>query len=456
MKTLLFTLIATFSFSSWANFVCNKKVDQKKVILFVDANNSPAEIKGAAEAACARGETFEVIPGKGQQVDGEVLKMQLRQYASKNISVSSVIASGHDGGGTIHGVQGGVDKYEIIAALKESYKTKPHLLNDMKSIYMWGCWTMGPSEVEVWKDELPNIKLAAGFMDMGPLNTTRAAHSVLKDMLIKEKSLVEESDKQKLKRAISGITDINQTLAAVYTDAICGDMYYYRTQGDHQEGNQSDNPLFTRGTHYVEFDKSFDCKTMAAEIEQKRVELIKYFYGTLPLPEDKPGSPIRGIYSFMRHASKCIKPNHILNPDRVFLLRFYEAVKENFANTFHEQIGKANIEYVGINNILKELPNGDQKSALTKYINSNSKKYFNPRKENLKSKSRKEIKDMISYLDGLTKQEVFRTPKYSGKVKVLKDLKNSMETYLYQLNPRCMDFMEWHEVIPNYSPRTSC
>src|SRR5690606_37639285 len=139
-----------------------------------------------------------------------------------------------------------------------------------------------------------------------PLNTTRAAHSVLNDLLIKEKSLVNKQSQAELKRAIAGVTDINATLAAVYTDAACGDMYYYKTQGDHEEYASRDNPLFTPGTHFVEFDKNFDCKSMQPEIERRGKQLVKYFWGQLPLPEDNPGSAIRDIYAYMRHAAKCI------------------------------------------------------------------------------------------------------------------------------------------------------
>jgi hypothetical protein len=461
MKFFVALTLLSFSSISFADFKCNKSVDPKRVVLFVDTNDSPKEIEGAAKAACERGESFRKFPDKTRKeldeipwdskhdlVSPSTLNREVASLAKQDIAVTSMVVSGHDGGGRVHGDHGEVDKYAVISAMKKAYKGKKHLLNEMKSVFMWGCWSMGPSEVEVWKKELPNLKLTAGFMDMGPLNTTEASHSVLNGLLVKEKSLIAEADAKKLKRAIQGIPNINVTLASVYTEAACGDMMYYKTEGDNEEDPDvtRDNPLFARGTHFVDYNESFDCKAMAKGIEEKRKELLKYYYGQVPLPEDKPGSPIREIYSFLRHAAKCLPPNHILNADRIFLLRFYNEVKQNFAKTFDHEITYANKEYVGLNSLLKNGPKNADRTALMKYMAKHKGKYFNPRYANLKGKSRKEIQDMISYLDGLVKQPYARDPRNEGYFGGLKRLRNAMDKYLFQLDPKCMNFMEWHEV----------
>jgi hypothetical protein len=456
MKNFLAFSLLTLSSVSFAQYKCNQSVDAKKVVLFVDANNSPKEVEGAAKAACQRGESFKKIPAAGAHIDARSLTQEISALAKNNVAVSSMIVSGHDGGGSVHGERGGVNKHEIIEALRTGYKEKPQLLKEMKSIFMWGCWSMGPSEVEVWKSELPHIKLAAGFMDMGPLNTTEASHSVLNGLLVKEKALIQESDEKKLKRAIQGIPNINVTLASVYTDAACGDKLYYKTQGDSDDAlHNLENPLFSNGTHFVDFDTNFSCKGMAKQIEEKRTLLIKYFYGKLPLPKDGPNSPIRSIYAFIRNTAKCHTQNHILNGDRVFLLRFYEEVKENFGKTFDSEITLANKEYVALNKILKDAPNDENTKAFRQYLNKNQDKYFNPRYPNMKSKSRKDILEMISYLDGMVKQPFALDPKNAKNFAALKKMRNAMDKYLFQLNTQCMDFMEWHEVQSS-APRAHC
>jgi len=162
MKSLLISLLALVSYpKAFASCSCTSKVDSTKVVVFVDTNNSPADIKGAAKAACVRGEAFLKIPSTGNYIDEASLTKELSFLANNNRSVVSMVVSGHNGGSSVHGTVDGVDKFEIINSLKTAYKKKPDLLSDMKSIFMWGCWSMGP------------------------LNTTTASHSVLTGLLIR-------------------------------------------------------------------------------------------------------------------------------------------------------------------------------------------------------------------------------------------------------------------------------
>lgn len=456
MKFLILPLLSFFLAVESFGYTCPTKVNAAKVVVFVDTNNSPAEIKGAEKAACTRGEAFLKIPSSGGNVDQATLTKELSLLASKNRSVVSMIVSGHNGGGSVHGTQGGVDKYEVIGSLKKAYEKKPDLLADMKSVYMWGCWSMGPAEVEVWRKEIPSIKLASGFMDMGPLNTTTASHTVLSGLLIKEKSLIEEADQKKLKKAISSIEHINMTYASVYTEALCGNMYYYNTDGNASDNNSPDNPLYSSGNHYLEFDENFNCDSMKAQIESARKEMIPYFYGRKELPKDGPDSPIRKTYSFLRKAEGCIKENHILNPDRVMLLRFFDEVKENFANVFADITTDSVNEFNSLKDLFKIKPKDPDMLAAYTYFHSGKAKFFATNKETLKTKGRKEINEMISFLDGLTKQKAAKNPNFSAKIKNLKRLKKAMSTYLFNMNPECMNFLEWHEVEPDYPPYAGC
>lgn len=455
MKTQ-FAALAVLAFS-WNAFAynCTRTVDQKEVVVFVDTNNSPTEIEGAAKAACARGQAFKKIPSSGSVYKDELTK-ELKALAGANKAVVSMVISGHDGGGHMHGSTGSVSKTEAIAALKEAYAKKPALLNQFQSVFMWGCWSMGPAEVEIWRKELPSLKMASGFIDMGPLNTTRATHTVLEGLLTKEKDLIAQSNQTTLKRQIAAVQDLNSTYAAVYTEAACGNMYYYNTDGNPYESGNDGSPLFTQGTHFVDYDKNFNCDAMAPDIEKARKDIIPYFYGSKPLPPDGPNNPIRGIYSFLRKAQKCIKPNHMLNPDRIMLLRFFEEVKQNFANVFSNEITEANKEIIYVKGSAESKPASASKKALLAYYNANKGKYFNPRYDTLKGKSRKEINEMISYLDGLVKQPYYKEGKNYQKVDALKKLRNAMDQYLFNMNPSCMNFLEWHEVVPGRNPGAYC
>jgi hypothetical protein len=458
MKIYLIAILLV-STPSWADYKCNRKVDKSKVVVFVDTRNSVLEVADAQKAACERGESFKRLPSDNSQIDAKKLTSELQKFSAGNIAVSSMVVSGHDGGGSIHGDLGSVDKYDVINALKTAYKTKPDLLNEFKSVFMWGCWTMGPSEVDVWRRELPSLKMASGFIDMGPLNVTKASHAILYDLLVKEKAIESEADQKKLKRLIAGVSEINQTYAAVYTESTCGDMYYYNTMGAGGgiDLRDEDDKNFSSGNHFVDFNKNFDCKSAADEIEKNRKELMPYFNGTIPLPKDGPNSPLMKIYAFIRSHAKCIKQNHVMNGDRILMMRFYDSVKANFANTFADISKAALDEFKSLDQFTKTYKaKGTPMQEFEKYFQGGKSKFFPTDGDTLKTKGRKEIIDMIAYLDGMSKLPMARDAKFSTNLKSLKRLKNAMETYLYQLNPSCMDFLEWHEYTPGYKTEAYC
>lgn len=67
------------------------------------------------------------------------------------------------------------------------------------------------------------------------------------------------------------------------------------------------------------------------------------------------------------------------------------------------------------------------------------------------------VKEMISFLDGLVKQPAFVNDKaFAKKAENLKKLEYDMEKYLYQMDPNCMDALEWHEHVPGHNPIAFC
>jgi hypothetical protein len=418
------------------------------------------EVADAQKAACERGEAFKRLPADKDYLDANKLQSELQKLATKNIAVTSMVVSGHNGGGQIHGDVGSIDKYEVITALKTAYKSKPNLLNEFQSVFMWGCWTMGPSEVDIWRRELPSLKMAAGFIDMGPLNETKASHAILHDLLVKEKAIEKEADQKKLKRIIAGVSEINQTYAAVYAEAACGDMYYYNTMGangGYGDTRSEDDKNFSSGNHFLDFNKNFDCDGAREEIEKNRKLLMPYYNGSLPLPKDGPNSPLIKVYAFIRSHAKCIGANHVMNGDRVLMMRFYEEVKANFADVFSDLTKSAAGEFSKLDHFTKVYKaKGLPMQEFEKYFQSGKSNFFVPNAENLKTKSRKDIINMIAYLDGMTKLPMAKDPSFGGNLKNMKRLKNAMEIYLYQLNPSCMDFLDWHEHRPDYKPQAIC
>lgn len=505
MKKLILPLFLISSHHLYA-YTCNKKVNANKVVVFVDLNFSYQESDSAAKAACERGEAFKIIPkyDKSLSVEANTLdkewdkywrecpngsqasnscktkystldnkiknysakldavkveasdfKAELSKLAKENKAVTSMTISGHDGGGSVHGTLGGLDKTEIISSFKAAYKNKPALASQFQSVFMWGCWTAGPSEVSYWRDNLPQLKMVGGFFDMGPLNTTEASRDVLHDLLIKEKDICEESDKNSIKRMISSVDNINDTYAAVYAESSCGkNYYYYNTQG--VEGTQNIN--YKPGSHFVEFDKTFDCKLMKTEIDQKRNLYEQYYKGYKEIPKNTSRSELREIYAYVRSNSQCISQTDVLNGDRILTTIFFEDVKKNFSSVFSSEIKAAEKEFNRWNNYMaKFVPKTTLGKDFKDYFQKNKDKFFVPTLENLKNKSRMDIRKMISFLDGVANHKIVSAnADFKKNLTGLRKLKNAMEKYLHQMDPQCMDALEWHEYIPNSKPAAHC
>lgn len=127
MKYFILLSLTVLSTNAFADYKCSRKVDAKRVVLFVNANSSAAEVENAKKAACERGDSFKEIPDKNSFLDATYLQKELNALAKSNVAVASMIVSGHNGGGSVHGTQGGVNKDEIISAMKSAYKSKPDL-----------------------------------------------------------------------------------------------------------------------------------------------------------------------------------------------------------------------------------------------------------------------------------------------------------------------------------------
>src|SRR5690606_31470840 len=99
---------------------CN--ITKSSVVFFIDANDSKREIEYARQAACQRGER--IVVAKPNEIDS---KMQ--ELADQNKAISSLIASGHDGGGSFYGADGRMTKSSIVRSLKTAYENKSELLD---------------------------------------------------------------------------------------------------------------------------------------------------------------------------------------------------------------------------------------------------------------------------------------------------------------------------------------
>ena len=504
-KKIILSVFLTYQVA-WG-YVCPKPVDSKKVVLFIGLNKAPKEISSAAEAACQRGESFKTIPTESEMVNSDKLfnsyvkandaffdcqvqklpsecvslekavekahgnytayqkvigvtperiKKEISTLADQNKAVSSLIASGHDGGGTFGGgdIAGTFTREDLASALKNAYQTKPNLLQQLGSVYMWGCYTMGPSEVSAWKEDFPQLKVTAGFYDKAPLAHIESSWTILKDLMLQEQKLYNSNDDQTLLKNINAVRNINNTYVALNVQNKCGSKYYYNTVGS----KYSQLPSAKKGNHFINFGDVPNCQETAPEREKVRVELIKYFYGSKSLPGNTSESDLRDMYGMLRAQENCINQRHIMNPDRVLLLIFQNAVNANFENNNLELLKNAQKDFDQLLSLaelnLKKNPADKKALQLKKYLDENKAKFFS---SDFQFRSRKEINDMIHFIEGITHQQLTQSTHIPAvKLNNLKRLKKGMDLYLFNLSPECMDTVDWHSITPGRKPEQKC
>jgi len=203
-------------------------------ILFIDLNNVEMEIKVAREAAAKRGEKLIVIPknrdelrkisaraegynrletqyyaaGCGDRQSPNCTQLARRmsaipeadRYSNGNYGVeqlkkelaelpagiSTVMISGHDGGGSFHGDFGTIEAHSFLNAFK---KFKDN--DKIKSVYLLGCnsattHTFGAT----WKQAFPKAGLIAGYEEIGYLRDNATGHQFIKNVLAEEPKLL--------------------------------------------------------------------------------------------------------------------------------------------------------------------------------------------------------------------------------------------------------------------------
>lgn len=351
---------------------CKKKVDPKKVILFIDTNDSELEIATSEKAACERGERLVVVPKNYKEYNKYIEASesarkkydscrksnatcadQLKEYSDaraatmvfaykqREISVQTreameeikkaggklqnVTISGHDGGGRFGGHKGGFSR-SLFASLIKDFPE----INEVKSVLLLGCYTGVPKEVIEWKHIFPEIKIIAGYDGSAPLSDKPAGHQYITDILLKEKQLLQNADQKKLqsyaKQSIQGLTQMNAAMYLECNDGTKEAEFYYGSEN--------------KGKDFRPFDIK-ECEGKRDEIKQLNETIQKYQSGELEPPKDTANGELRKIYNQARRIEHCGEITEMpLNLNAVFNLLFYEGVKKNYANYYKEDIAE--------------------------------------------------------------------------------------------------------------------
>lgn len=418
MKYFLLSLLIS---SSYASASCQDTIKSNKYILFIDTNESEIEIATASIAACERGEKLLVVPknykeygvltqdftkteknylacskrsfnlpGSCQKESDNYTKAREKLYAfqgsqpstdkateevlkeisAKKGTLSSLIISGHDGGGTFGGTKGEI-KREDLKQIMKKYED----VNDVSTLMLLGCYTGVQQEIIEWKNIFPEARMIAGYDDSAPLSDKPAGHQFITELLTKEKMLLEQADQKRIQDFTrANLRSLGQLNAAVYLD--CeenqkGEEYYYTSKN--------------RSQSFALYGNSA-CKGKEKEFDDILAQMGLYDSGKKEPPTDTARGELRQIYIKARNLEHCGQYfKKRLNLNNIFNLLFYEGVKKNFAAYYGSDLAQAD-------KVIKEL--------VAKYPNY-LKGLWTPNAENLSKHSRKELLANIHRIHGI-------------------------------------------------------
>lgn len=371
-KLIIFFLCIS---SSYALATCPNKVDDKKVMLFIDVNLGDPEIDAARKAACQRGERFEVVPQNYKDVtvfSDNITKLtakqntciktrtydkcgaentavekaysDLRSYTEKQVPIKDQVAnklaelnlekvkltnvsiSGHDGGGSFGGYKGGFSRQDF-ATIMADYPE----MNEVESLLLLGCYTGVRHEVFAWKAIFPKVKLIGGYDGSAPNSTRPQGHQYISDILTKEKSLTSLKNPAQVDNDVkSMLSGLNMLNAAIYINPACEnneDGFYYASK-------------LNRTFEKFEIN---DCEKIIGEMSALSIEYQKYESGELEPPTDTgPNGALRKIYDKVRTNEHCLaQGNYAFESNSVFFLLFWEGLKKNFGEYYENDMLEA-------------------------------------------------------------------------------------------------------------------
>ncbi|AUN99360.1 hypothetical protein C0V70_14850 [Bacteriovorax stolpii] len=209
-------------------------------VLFIDLNNVEQEIEVARKAAALRGEKLIVLPldrdsyknpvkskldqeysriyaryemacrnqesPACQKAATEVSEMEIRiskipsvknydaaklqeDMATIKENISSVMISGHDGGGNFTGEFGQITGREFLSSLK-NFSGR----DDIRSLYLLGCNSATTHTLAaLWRNALPKAQFIAGYEGIGYLRDNGLGHAFIKNVMAEEQKIIASS-----------------------------------------------------------------------------------------------------------------------------------------------------------------------------------------------------------------------------------------------------------------------
>jgi hypothetical protein len=413
-------------------------------ILFINLNLSNKELATALKAAKERGEKLRVIPEvlpddtlKIEALRNEISSLELKKknpnekdiakktlYSDKldelnsqlsvitkkyivdnshldniltefdnnpKVQLSSLIISGHHSKYFFGDNSSELD-YE---KLEETFNNHPEAIKNLKSIYLWGCYTLTKKRVVFWKRVVPSAYILSGWDDSAPKEDKKLDHEALYKLLVNEQK---ESLKTDLKKSISFFNSITGVKQSSHT--ICIGSNYINNKGDQ---------------NITDFLKS--CSPEEIEKFKKNLEIVEEYRKAsskefAEVPKSTASSILREIYNYGRKIEHCDEFVETELNKLIFLI-FDKQVRKNIAKYFEKDFKLIDNIFEKIN--LPKVSQTFQKEGLTRTealseMNKISQVAYNSESSHLSQSEKKFLEQTYYKLEKMLGQQKCMKP----------------------------------------------
>lgn len=304
-----------------------------ETVLFIDTNSNELEIEKARAASIAAGKTFISYPDEGETFSSERATELL-----ETTPFSTLVLSGHDGGGHFSGDNGRIGSGDVRRAIANN----PHAREATRHVMLLGCNTSNPGQVLNWQTIFPNLDLVSGYDGTGPSQNTLSGLTYIEQMLKRESEFLEFDNERDLENMLKGIPYIFNLEAGIYVrNRECRD-------GQLDENAFIFRPLTQTGENRFTELNIGECSAILDRFRREELSTYMEYYNGEKDPSSPEGkSEMRRIYNSFHQNAHCFD---LINQDAyaddhgfpswqtVLSLRFWDETQSNIAEYYEEEL----------------------------------------------------------------------------------------------------------------------
>jgi hypothetical protein len=370
-KLVLLIILSTLAPA--ISLACNKPVNPKSVVLFLNVNRQDQEKAALRKAACDRGDVFIDWPSsKSDKITKKSLEDFVVALEKQGRNIRTLAVSGHNGGSSIYAdwetQYGGSRKirYEDLVSVFRSRKRG--ITQNIEAVYLMGCYSGSHYKYSSLKEGFPNTSIISGYDSMAPLGSNPLSYNSVIKMMKAERNIQNAQTTRLLEKTLKdAATSTERYQCSAFVRDRNGVEWFFRKSPSGQPHLQSFSGDIC--------DEVYDSKKT-----QLKYTFHQFLEGSIDIDSryNTSTGQMRGVYNALRRYDGCFKrKDRMPSVETALLLNFYNNAKVNIAGAFAKKIREAD-------DLLRSKGLGQLAGKLTV--------------DNIKNMSRKQILDYISRL----------------------------------------------------------